>query len=271
MVSDEGKERTCRRARPGPSPRSEAEWAIPDWRYGEAYRSLAGAGPQLLAWEWLRRDQEYRSAAVGSAAGQVADARRWGLHRFEDPRVAVPDARPVWTAAATFVLAARAVGAPAGPDALDMKALGGLASLAESTAGEHLLICDGCQCLRVDFVEGTLTEGPVRLHYEVSGLASAAAPLAAIRALVLLVAKGRLVEPGGGHARRRDLLALRAFDALRAGASQQDIARHLLGHPRLGPDWRIERPSLRSQAQRLARDARRAARAAPGGLLRRAG
>jgi hypothetical protein len=62
------------------------------------------------------------------------------------------------------------------------------------------------------------------------------------------------------HARearaRRWILALRAWDALVAGADQREVAQHLLSRSAGDPRWRSREPSVRSQAQRLVRSAR---------------
>ena len=50
---------------------------------------------------------------------------------------------------------------------------------------------------------------------------------------------------------------LRAYDALTGGADQRDIASVLLSQDAREPRWRTSTPSIRSQAQRLVRGARR--------------
>lgn len=245
--------------------RDERWWGIPDWRSSDDYRALESVDPQLLAWEWLRRDPGYRLAALGKAdrsgvgdpwirAGEPA-AASWGLHAFEDPRLPASLARPVWTAADAFVLSARAFPSRDDGDSIALHARGGLETVVLGDRQEHLLFSDGRGALRVDIVEGSLLAGWARLHYEVSGLGSAARPMSAIRTLAHLQKSGRFGR-GGPRVRPRDILLLRAFDGIRDGAGQRQLAAALLRRRELGPDWRIEQPSLRSQAQRLARDAR---------------
>jgi len=58
----------------------------PDWRSPAAYDYAAAIEPAGLAWEFLRRNLEYRAAHA--AASKCADegpggpARRWGLRFF---------------------------------------------------------------------------------------------------------------------------------------------------------------------------------------------
>jgi Family of unknown function (DUF6499) len=54
-----------------------------DWRSPEAYSKLQNADPTGLAWEYLRRNPEYRehySALLNPRAGAPAEFReKWGL------------------------------------------------------------------------------------------------------------------------------------------------------------------------------------------------
>lgn len=77
-----------------------------NWRNAAAYAPLVDADCSLFAWEWLRRDPDYRLAALdaarstGDAHVEGPSAMRFGLVAFEPPGRAVPDARPLWTARA---------------------------------------------------------------------------------------------------------------------------------------------------------------------------
>jgi hypothetical protein len=51
-------------------------------------------------------------------------------------------------------------------------------------------------------------------------------------------------------------MMLRAWDALRSGAAQREIAEVLLSRSAGEPRWRVREPSVRLQAQRLVRSAR---------------
>ena len=242
-----------------------------DWRDAAAYAPLLQADRSIFAWEWLRRDPTYRATArqsLASADGATVGRRpvgaaRWGLHAFEPPELAAPRARPVWlTDVHPLVLRAMADG-PAEPvDAFDMAHFGSLATLIQSRGGgEHLLLSDGLRTIRIDIVAGSVSHGPVQLRYLLAGLSSAAKPLLTLRRLLALNETGRFAR--SLHAcekrARRWVLALRAHDGLAAGADQREIAAVLLGAEAREPRWRSERPSLRSQVQRLVGRARRLA------------
>lgn len=234
----------------------------PNWRDPAAYRRLLDADRSLIAWEWLRRDSEYRSAAElsgspTSGAGPVL-AKRFGLAAFEPPHLAVPHARPVWRAP-LHPAVLRVSRSPAGPgDSFDLARLGHLARLVGDGRHEHLLFSDGLRTIRLDGASGTFTGGPASLVYRIGGVASAVAPLLALRRFLALARSGTFAA--GLHRREpraaRWILILRAADALAEGESQRVIAGALLRPAAADRRWRDWDPSLRSQVQRLVRSAR---------------
>ncbi|HTU12165.1 MAG TPA: DUF2285 domain-containing protein [Allosphingosinicella sp.] len=228
-----------------------------DWREAAAYAPLLDADRSVFAWEWLRRDPLYRAAA---ARGGETGASPWGLHRFEDPDLAAPRARPYWSRQRhRLVMLARARPSRMSADAVDLLSL----PMAEAFSGcagsgEHWLLSDGLHSIRLDLEEGSGRHGPVELRYRLVGLQSVKRPLLSLRRLLALVDTGsfsRSLHPSEPKARRW-IMALRAHDALAAGMSQRDIAAGLLGGAAGAPRWRIDAASLRSQAQRLVRAAR---------------
>ena len=238
------------------------------WKDAAAYAPLLAADRSIFAWEWLRRDPGYRAAALAALEGATADGEaprpeHWGLHAFEDPELAAPSARPVWRSDIhPLVLPVLAAGSGGPPDMLDLARLGPIVTLVTARAGrEHLLLSDGLRAIRIDVLTGTLLEGPVRLRYLIAGLASAEAPLLTLRRLLALGRTGRFsrsLHPRETRARRW-VLALRASDALDAGADQREMASVLLSRTAGEPRWRSNASSVRSQVQRLVRGARRMA------------
>lgn len=245
------------------------DWVEPgaDWKDANAYAPLLGADRSIFAWEWLRRDPDYREAAARAGRDgrrDLADSTRWGLHGFEDPGKAAPHARPVWSSGwHAHVLEATARAPATAKDAFDLSRHSGLATLVgEAGNRQHLLLSDGVHAIRVDIIAGNLTEGPVELHYRLSGRASAKAPLLVLRRLLALSESdgfSRTLHPRERSARRW-ILTLRAHDALMVGVGQREIAAELLSNAAAGGRWRVEAASLRSQVQRLARSARAFAR-----------
>lgn len=238
-----------------------------DWRDAAAYAPLLEADRSVFAWEWLRRDPGYRAAAEEAAEKTPAlscdtsrEACCWGLHAFESPDLGAPAARPVWRAEVhPYVLEADAAPTDEACDSFELARLREDSRLVLSTCGEeHLLISDGLRALRLDLLSGSLTEGPVRLRYRLSGLASAERPVLTLRRLLALCRSGRFskalhpVEARAG----RFVLTLRAGDAIASGATQREIAAELLSAEAGEARWRVSTPTLRSRAQRLVRNAR---------------
>lgn len=249
------------------------EGQLADWKDAAAYAPLLEADRSLFAWEWLRRDPAYRKAATRSGAlardssgsAIIADERaaRWGLHAFERPEVACPDARPIWRReACPAVLSARAVDEGEPGDRFDLARLVNFTDLVRSESGmEHVLLSDRGRMLRLDILSGTVCDGPVLLRFELAGMRSALGPLRTLRQLLALWRSGRFsraLHPPEARARRWILL-LRTHDALVAGADQREIAEQLLDRDAIEGRWRVRAPALRSRAQRLAREARRTA------------
>ena len=231
---------------------------LPDWKDEGAYRSLLAAETGALAWEWLRRSDAYRRAARRSKPGssEQIDALAFGLHRFEDPEISIPEARPIWTAVRMpSVIAATALPASGGMDSFSLAPLMQFATVARSTSFEHLLLSNGFTMHRLDIAGASLWSGPVTLRYEVSGLFAARASIAALTAFLRIAQKGRFQQRRPSSKMERQILFLRARDALAVGASQREIAAILLSEEATQDCWRINHSSLRSKVQRLCKTA----------------
>jgi hypothetical protein len=241
---------------------------LPDWKDAQAYAPLFQAERAAFAWEWLRRDQRYFDRAIMAPESQCVlsededfEALEWNLHTFEDPRLAVPQARPVWAARRhSWVLEASArPAAPAEEDCLELEPLSAFARLVRSRGTERLLFSDGLRSIRLDLAGSSVASAPARLSYRLAGVRRIERPLLVLRRLHSLVSRRAFsssLYPPVCRARRLVAL-LRAFDALRAGATQAEIAAVLLRPHLERHRWRVHSPSLRSQAQRLVQCAAR--------------
>ena len=233
-----------------------------DWRDAASYAPLLDADRSLFAWEWLRRDPLYVAAARddGPLRAGGAGAGAFGLVAFEPVGLGVPDARPLWFSIVhPFVLMAERAPLGSGADVFDLDRLRDWARLLVSECAEHLLLSDGLQAIRLEGPPGVFSGGPAQLRYRIQGLAAAEPPLLTLRRLLGLCRTGRfsrVLHPREARAERW-VKILRAHDALMAGADQREIARELLSHSVVEPRWRSREPSVRLQAQRLVRAARR--------------
>lgn len=157
-------------------------------------------------------------------------------------------------------LQVEAIPAPTGDiDAIDPAWLGPWLSLVPGERGhEHAVISDGLRRIRLDVVAGSLTQGPVVLHYRLAGTHSLAPRLLPLRRLLALCTHRRFVSslfpPDPRIARWIETLRVR--DAIAEGASVAEIAAVLFGAERVVQDEARGSDSLRSRVRRLSREAR---------------
>lgn len=236
---------------------------LPDWCDGTAYAVLIGAERSAFAWEWMRRSAPYRAAwsAFCRGATLTPDPRLFGLERFEDPALRIPEARPIWSAGIIDNVLMAHVAHPAAPksERIDLRLLARLVTICIDRDGqEHLLLSDGRHFLRIDVIVGTLIGCPASLTFLLEGLTQLDRPMLAIERLVRLVRKGRFGREAYASLERqkRWILELRAADALAVGCNQQQIARTLFGSSISAERWRIESAPYRRRVQRLTARAR---------------
>ena len=236
-----------------------------DWRDGTAYAVLLDAERPLFAWEWLRRNPDYRCAADralsrGTPKGDgTCSPKVFGLAAFEDPALGAPEARPMWAREQDPSVLCADVTFDAGVgDAFDPAIHEHHSSVVRSNYSDHLLLSDGLKLIRLDLPAGALSGNALNLHYRLHGLASAAPRLLTLQRLLAFCRLGtfsRSLHRREPQSRRR-ILQLRTFDALASGAGQREIAASLLSAAVLKPQWREQEASVRLQAQRLVRSAR---------------
>jgi len=157
------------------------------------------------------------------------------------------------------VLAVETLPVPRGDgDAFDVRHFDHLATVLRCPDGhEHLLLSDGVHHLQIDVTAGSLLDGPVCFHYELSGFRHIEAKTLTLRRLLLLCRLGRFPRglfPPERRARRW-AMALQAYDAVQAGASHRDIAAALFGEKIVKEDWKGRSDYLRLRTQRLVRTA----------------
>jgi len=250
----------------------------PDWRDASAYAYLLDADRVCFAWEWLRRDPEYRTAAIRAPSGRIVPeavrltAASWGLHTFENPGLTSLQARPMWTASSyAGVLTAEALPAKNGDSAFELRRLSSFAHLVRSDDGaEHLLLSDGPRLLRVDICAGSVARGRKRLRFHLEGPAGIENRLLTLERFLALARTGSFSSElhRRDYRSRRWVLVLRAADAMADGASQREIAHALLGFELPPTRWRQEDPNIRGRAQRLVQEARRLANGGFAAFLR---
>jgi hypothetical protein len=120
---------------------------------------------------------------------------------------------------------------------------------------ERVLIGDVGHHLRLDVIEGSVLEGPVRFRYQLADECALPAKVMTLRRLMALARLGRFpkvlfpCEPRAAGWMR----AMQAFDGRRVGATQREIAGALYGRTPTEEDWRRGSSYLRCRVQRALR------------------
>lgn len=201
------------------------------------------------------------SPALNSTSSLRQLQRKWatGDCTFaEAPIHPITDARIFWRADwDASVLAVETLPVPRGDDdAFDIHRFDRFATVLRCCDGhEHLLLSDGLHHLQMEVTAGSLLDGPVRFRYELSGFKHVEAKTLTLRRLLLLRRLGRFSRGLFPLERRapRWTMALRAYDAVQAGASHRDIAAALFGEKAVQEDWHGRSDYLRLRVQRLVR------------------
>ena len=230
-----------------------------DWCGPQSYAYTQRLTRDAWAWEFLRRNPEYRAAwarVMGQAARGPALAARFGLIILEDPDRSSAEARCLWRPdASSLVLPVwaehRRVSADAAPQ--DLSALR-LRAAVHLTCGavQHVLFAEEGRRLQL-VVHGEMLSGPVFLTTD-----CLLAPSALGRRLILLrrlsdfAARGRLVPalyPPAPRARRMRTV-LRALDGWLAQAPRRAIAHVVFDDDVVDAEWSRSTGSMKQAVRR---------------------
>lgn len=131
-------------------------------------------------------------------------------------------------------------------------------ALRDTAGNEWGVLGDERGSLQLEVTEGTLMEGPVRLHFDIAGFHALAPKVRTLARLEAWQRTGRFpktlfpMERNG----RKWLKALQAYDGQAAGASQREIAEVLEGTRTVREEWNGRSDFLRARVQRLLKYAR---------------
>jgi hypothetical protein len=207
-----------------------------------------------LSMRFIRAQRANLSPSAFAILTPLAFARsNNGGYFFADPS----DPFLFWSPACnSFVLAVEAQPvAPEHPDAFDVFYFEHLAAVLCCEGREHILFSDGARHLQLTVLAGSVLDGPVCLHYELSGFTGVEAKALALNRLCYLQKRRsfpKSLYPPETRAPRYATM-LRAWDAAKARASQREIAIALFGESAVRRDW--EAGFLRTRVQRLIRRA----------------
>ncbi|MGU2390807.1 DUF2285 domain-containing protein [Pseudomonas aeruginosa] len=229
------------------------------WYPTAAYLYVLHLDDLALAWEYLRRNPEYRRDWRDRQRRPEA-AQRWGLRLLEDPRLDARDAHPVWFPAPPELIHLYPDVDPM-PDsvAFDFWRFPGSKGLVHD--GRRLLLTTrwpGC-CLRLTIAPG-LEQGMTYVH----AVRACARPCACFRAMAAELDRLAVTADAAPLAAVRcrpspaallELHTLQALDATLAGASLRAVAAGLFGQSVVTDGWHAD-GGLRSKVRRLVRRGR---------------
>ncbi|MFA5676982.1 MAG: DUF2285 domain-containing protein [Pseudomonas sp.] len=223
------------------------------WYPTAAYLYVLHLDDLALAWEYLRRNPDYRRDWLRRRR-QPGAAERWGLRVLEDPALDARNAHPAWFPDHDAVVQLYPDADPP-PDALVFEFW--------RIPGDKCLIHDGKRlvlitrgpgyCLRLAFAP-SLDDGMAYVY------AIRACAIVCSRYQVLIAELGKLtagavlvaVKPRPSSASLLELHTLQALDATLAGASLREVAEGLFGVDVVVADWHAD-SALRARVRRLVR------------------
>lgn len=207
-----------------------------------------------LAWEYLRRNPDYRK---GWRRRRITDAQRWGLRLFEDPDLDARDAHPAWYPDHDGVVQLYPDADPP-PNALSFALwrIPGRKHLVHD--GRRLILLTrwpGC-CLRMALMPA-LSDGMACVY----AFRACAAPCSQYRTVITELCKWAAVTemipvalalPRPSPTALLELHTLQSLDATLAGASLRETAVEVFGVAAVGESWHAD-SGLRAKVRRLVR------------------
>ncbi|HBP0505265.1 TPA: DUF2285 domain-containing protein [Pseudomonas aeruginosa] len=226
------------------------------WYATAAYLYVLHLDGPALAWEYLRRHDDYRRDWLRRPR-QLDAAEYWGLRLLEDPALDARDAHPAWFPDHDAVVQLYPDADPP-PDALcfEFWKLPGHKHLIHD--GKRLVLVShwpGC-CLRLALAPG-LEDGMAYL-YATRACATPCARYRTLAARLDALATATVAAPAAAARSRPtpaavlELHTLQALDATLAGASLREVAEGLFGADAVAADWHKD-SALRARVRRLIR------------------
>jgi len=216
------------------------------WYPTAAYLYVLWLDTLALAWEYLRRNPDYRLDWLRRhrrpQAAQDA-ALRWGLRLLEDPALDARDAHPAWLPGhAAVVQLYPDADPPPNAAAFAFWNLPGHKQLLHDGKGLALIARSPGRCSRFALAPGL--EDGMAVAYAHRGGAAAPGPT---RSATLAAARPRPTP-----AALLELHTLQALDATLAAASLREVAEGLFGTDAVAADWHAD-GDLRARVRRLVR------------------
>ena len=216
----------------------ETSGQVSPWCAGAAYLYVLHIGAAALAWEYLRRNADYRASLQANTADHDSLLVRWGLAGPEDPHLDARDAQPLWRPRPRDEPRIIPVDEDRATLRFDVWAIPGQKLLCHD--GRRLILECAHRGERISIAVDLELEHDMAFGYVVAAR-SASAWRAARRVDGMITSGDELTVPALATAASRNAIAhmhtLQAFDGARAGASQREVARCLFGVERVSLEW----------------------------------
>jgi len=210
------------------------------WYPTAAYLYVLSLDALALAWEYLRRNPDYRLDWLRRARRPDA-AHRWGLRLWEDPDLDARDAHPAWLPGHGAVVQLHPdADPPMNAEPFAFWRIPGHKQLLHDGHGLALIARSPGHCLRFALAPG-LEDGMAVAHAHRGRDASHA-----------LDTPAPMARPRPPPTALLKLHTLQALDATLAGASLRDVAEGLFGLDAVASDWHAD-GELRARVRRLVR------------------
>ena len=233
-----------------------ADPSVEHWYPTAAYLYTLHLDGPALAWEYLRRNPDYRRDWLRRRRRPDA-AHAWGLRLLEDPALDARDAHPAWFPDHDAVVQLYPDADPP-PEAyaFEFWRVPGRKHLIHD--GKRLVLVSrwpGC-CMRLALAPG-LEDGMAYL-YATRACATPCTRYRTLAAELDALAAATVAEPAASARSRPtpaallELHTLQALDATLAGASLREVAEGLFGADAVAADWHAD-SALRARVRRLVR------------------
>jgi hypothetical protein len=225
------------------------------WRAGSAYLYILQLDRSALAWEYLRRNPQYKKQwDAGELLGESSTAI-WGCSIAEDPALDARHANPCWLPHLPEIVCLTHSTDPQAQQTFSLWALRGVRSMMHT--GSHLLLRAEIKrrAVRLQLDDSVMDGEPFAYIVNADKLVRERVQAICEIADVRTRQHRAKSKPKRTHFSRRRLMharTLQALDAKHAGASQRDTAIALFGEEEVLERWSPD-SDLRAQVRYLLR------------------
>lgn len=224
------------------------------WHPAAAYLYVLNLDGPSVAWEYLRRNADYRQDCVRGSHDSSYFAERWGVAFPENPDVDARMVQPVWRSAPDALVRVLADDDETGDaDPFSLWAIPGRKSLRHDSRSLLLTAAVGGKVLRMAIATDVCHGGS--FAYVIRSGPRAQAQCKALqeqlaRSHATGPAKAGAVTGRPGRLAMLHMRALQALDGLLFGASHRDIAIAIFGDGPVAERWHAD-SELRAQTRHL--------------------